>query len=154
MTLASNFGLGGPDLIIVGLFIIVALVLLVGCRLLIRSTPAHLRKPLGGLFIVVGAFLILFALLRMNSAASQLAQAVGGRDDVPALCLVGGIPCALLGVWIFFSSRPSPRTQSQAPSRVPASSDTLLQLERLAKLRESGALSQAEFETQKKQLLG
>lgn len=68
-----------------------------------------------------------------------------------------------IGIIIFliliFSSRAKHKARAKTLDEVlhkqtPSNSDKLAQLERLNKLRESGALSEAEFEIEKRNILG
>lgn len=61
------------------------------------------RKTIAAILAVVGIMLVLYAVMRLNSIESQIIRGMGKSDDLSTLLLVGGIPAALIGIYLFFA---------------------------------------------------
>ena len=61
------------------------------------------RKTIGAMLAVVGVILVLYAVMRLNSLESQFMRGMGKSDDLSTFLLVGGIPAALIGIYLFFA---------------------------------------------------
>ena len=91
---------------------------------------------LGG--IIVGATFLLMGVPALLIALGSLIKGFGGRDERPVVAAAGGAPAGLGGM----------------VSRMSAGTGQIAKLERLQKLRESGALTDAEFGREKAKVLG
>lgn len=114
---------------------------------IIMSLQKMPNRVIGAVTGIVPLAAILYAIFRIQEAAgTRAAEEILGMSM--HLLSVGAyltIACSigLIITTMFYHPRVS----------LPASIDKITQLERLAKLRESGMLSDAEFEAQKKHLL-
>ena len=124
----------------------------------------RLHPAVGGIIFLVGIVLFVVGIVDATSGAPSGSLSRKGTDT--PWVLFAGIGCAVVGGVLFSvaaSSRARARavTSSATPlfvSPPPAAEDSpspdpIQQLERLAALREAGALSAAEFEEQKARIL-
>ena len=111
----------------------------------------------------VGGALILGGLFRLNSFESQFVRGMGGQDNAGIALLVAGAVLGLIGI-SNMSSKKSSQSESGsgsigpgAPAAETASSSgtdaMIVQIEKLAELKEKGIITQQEFDEQKQSLL-
>ena len=144
-------------------------VLIGGGILLLRGAPPGGRRPRfsTGLLLWALVFTVTGAVALIHSLTSDVIGPDGelGGIIVGATFLVMGLPVLFYVVARAFGDRPTGRTGFSMPSpsavRSMAGSftaprtggDRITKLERLDRLRESGALSRAEFEREKARIL-
>jgi len=112
--------------------------------------------------IVVGVTFLVMGLPVLALVLVTLAARLRGRDRGPSIPpaddgLVGGAVARMIGAARSASGRraqPSPQSGFGSSGAAVATDDTLGQLERLQRLREAGALSEAEFASEKARVLG
>ncbi len=110
------------------------------------------------LLLIAGVVLFALGLVRFNSIESQILRA--GRDGRDALGIillfVGGSLATVGSLGVFGGSRPTVRQPEDFPDRsghLDANAETVNLLERLALLKEKGALTDEEFQRQKQDIL-
>lgn len=127
---------------------------------LVHSLTSDLIGPdgkTGGL--VVAVTFLLMGLPVLLFVVAGLTARVRGRDETPAFPYSSSRIANRAATSLFGSMKPAQPADSSrfaTASASPASStdEQLEQLERLQRLRESGALTESEFETQKARVLG